>query len=79
MTNLAAANHEDQLVANLPGEHERATALDFRELGHGKECMCVCRLVVKESICSRAVEYNCRLAIRKANPAGKLVAIGIAS
>lgn len=35
MTNLAAANHENQLVANLPSEHQRATALDFWKLGHG--------------------------------------------
>lgn len=34
MTNLAAADHENQLVANLPGEHQRATALDFGEFGH---------------------------------------------
>jgi hypothetical protein len=36
-TNLAAANHEDQLVTNLPGEHKGAAALDFWELGHDNE------------------------------------------
>ena len=41
MTNLAAADHENQLVADLPGEHEGAAALDLWELGHGKERMCV--------------------------------------
>jgi len=41
MTNLAAADHENQLVADLPGEHEGAAALDLWELGHGQERMCV--------------------------------------
>jgi molybdopterin biosynthesis enzyme MoaB len=48
MTNLAAANHEDQLVTNLPGEHKGAAALDFRELGHGKECVYI--LSVRERV-----------------------------
>ena len=37
MTNLAAAHHEHQFVADLPCEHERATALDFWKLGHDNE------------------------------------------
>jgi hypothetical protein len=41
VTDLAAAHHEDQLVANLPGEHKGAAALDLREFGHGRECMCL--------------------------------------
>jgi hypothetical protein len=49
VTNLAAANHEDQLVTNLPGEHKGAAALDFWELGHGKEC--VYNLSVGERVC----------------------------
>lgn len=53
MTNLAAANHEDQLVANLPGKHEGAAALDFGEFGHGKERMYVLRLVSKERVYGR--------------------------
>lgn len=41
MTDLAAADHKNQLVANLPGEHEGAAALDLGELGHIDECRCV--------------------------------------
>ena len=78
MTNLAAADHKNQLVADLPGEHQRAAALDFWKLGHGNKgdgSVLELRSVSNGKI----QDYIWRLAIRKAHPAAKLIGGGIAS